>query len=94
MFNRTIDRYKDNSENLSKTKVGEHIPLDFSMFTISSFEDLKYKHDVYRGKDCMKKFFGSLRKQAIKWIKLKKKKNEVINQKAAGVVWKCKICYI
>ena len=64
------------------------------MFTISSFEDLKYKHDVYRGKDCMKKFFGSLRKQAIKWIKFKKKKNQVINEKAAGVVWKCKICYI
>ena len=51
------------------------------MFTISSFEDLKYKHDVYRGKDCMKKFFGSLRKQAIKWIKFKKKKMKLLTKK-------------
>ena len=29
------------------------------------------KHDVYRGKDCIKKFFESLRKHAVKIINLK-----------------------
>ena len=31
------------------------------MSTISSFKSIKNKHDVYRGKGCMKKFFKSLR---------------------------------
>ena len=49
-----IDGCKDNPENSSTTKVSEHIPSGFSMFTISSFRSIKNKHDVYRGKDCMK----------------------------------------
>ena len=37
------------------TKVGKHIPSSFSMSTISTFNSIKNKHDVYRGKDRMKK---------------------------------------
>ena len=47
----------NNPENSSTTKVGKHIPSSFSMPTISSFKSIENKHDVYRGKDCMKKFF-------------------------------------
>ena len=36
--------------------VGEHILSGFSMSAISSFKKIENKHDVYRGKDCMKKF--------------------------------------
>ena len=50
------DGCKNNPENSYPTEVGEHIPSGFSMSTISSFE-----HDVYRGKECMKKFCESLR---------------------------------
>ena len=50
------DGCKNNPEKSSKTKVSEHIPLGFSMPTISSFKRMKNKHDIYRGKDCMKKF--------------------------------------
>ena len=32
----------------------------FSVSTISSFKAIESKHDVYRGKDCMKKFCESL----------------------------------
>ena len=43
------------------------------MSTISSFKCIINKHDVYRGKDCMKKFCESLREHAMKIIKFKKK---------------------
>ena len=40
------------------------------MSTISSFESIESKHDVCRGKDCIKRFSKSLREHAIK-IKFK-----------------------
>ena len=48
-----IDECKNNPENSSATKLGEHIPSGFSMSTISSFRSIGNKHDVYRGRDCM-----------------------------------------
>ena len=56
---------KDNTENSSTTKVGKHIQSGFSMSTISLFKIIENKHDVYRGKHCMKKFCESLREHAI-----------------------------
>ena len=50
------DGCKSNLENSSITKVSKHIPSGFSISTISSFRSTENKHDVYRGKDCMKKF--------------------------------------
>ena len=55
------------------------------MSTISSFRSIKNKHDICKGKDCMKKFCESLREHAMKIIYFKKEKNEVINKKAAGI---------
>ena len=43
-----IDGSKNNPENLSTTKVGEHIPSGFSMFTISSFKSIENKYNAYR----------------------------------------------
>ena len=80
-----IDGCKNNLENSSATKVSEYIPSGFSMSTISSFRSIENKHDVYRGKDCMKKFCESLREHAMKIINFKKKKNE-INKTAAGII--------
>ena len=51
-----IDRCKNNPENSSTTKVSKHIPSVFSLSTLYSFRSVENKHDVYRGKDCMKKF--------------------------------------
>ena len=51
-----IDACKNNLENSYTTKESEHILSGFSMFTISSFRNIENKHDMYRGKDCMKKF--------------------------------------
>ena len=62
------DGCKNNPENPSTINVREHIPSGFSMSTISSFRNIENKHDVYRGKDCMKTFFEFLREHAMKII--------------------------
>ena len=83
-----IDGCKNNSENSSTTKVSEHVPSGFSMSTISSFRTTENKHDVYRGKDCIKKFSESLKENSVEIINFKKEK---LNQESYG---KAKICYI
>ena len=54
-----IDGCKNNLENSSTTEVSEHTLSRFSMSTIYSFRSIENKHDVYRGKDCMKSFLNS-----------------------------------
>ena len=56
------------------------------MSTISSFRSIENKQDVYRGKDCMKKFCEFLRKHVVKIINLQKKKEEIINKRAVGSI--------
>ena len=63
-----IDGGKNNPKNSFTTKVSEHIPSGFSMPTISSFRSIENRHDVYRCKDCMRKFCEFLRKPAMKII--------------------------
>ena len=60
--------WRNNPENSSTAKVNKQIPSAFSMSTISSFWSIGNKHDVYRGKDCMKKFCEFLRELAMKTI--------------------------
>ena len=50
------------------------------MSTILSFKSLANKHDIYRGKDCMKKFCEFLRKHAMKIITFKKKKMKLLTK--------------
>ena len=52
---------KINPEKSSTTKVVEHIPSGFSMSTTSLFKSIQNKHDVYKGKYCMRKVCKSLR---------------------------------
>ena len=59
-----IDGSKRNPENYPQ--VGKHIPSGFSMSTISSFKSIGNKHDLYRGKNCDKKFCESLREHAMR----------------------------
>ena len=67
MYNRK-DGCKNTPENSPTTKVKEHIPSGFSKSTISSFRSMKNKHDVYRVRDCIKKFCEFLRET--QWKKL------------------------
>ena len=50
------DGYRNNPENSSTSKVGEHIPSEFSMSTISSFQNIENKHHVYRSQKKMQLF--------------------------------------
>ena len=68
-----IDECKNNPKSSSQTKVSENIPSGFSIPTISSFQSIENKHDVYRGKDCMKTFCESLSEHAMEIIIFKKK---------------------
>ena len=64
------------------------------MSTISSFRSIENKHDVYRGKDCMKKFFESLRQHAMNTNNFKKKKVKLLTKEQQKSYENAKICYI
>ena len=73
-FIEKTDGCKNNPENSFTTKICKHIPSGYSMSTILSFKSMKNKHDVHRGKDCMKKFCEFLRERVRKISNFKKKK--------------------
>ena len=50
------------------------------MSTISSFRNIENKHNVNRGKDCMKNFCEYLRKHAMKIINFQKKKVRLLTK--------------
>ena len=96
------DKCKNNPKNGSETKVSIYIPSGFSMSTISSLRSIENKHDVYRAKDCIKKFYEFLREDAMEKINFKKKKwsfNKSINKRILTKEQhksyeNSKICYI
>ena len=55
---------QNNPENSSTTKIGEHIPCGYSTSTICTFDHIENKHNLYRGKNYMKKFSESLSEHA------------------------------
>ena len=55
---------------------------------------MKNKHDVYKGKDCMKKFCESLREHAIKIINFIKKKRRLLTNRQQELYDNSQICYI
>ena len=73
-----IYRCKNNLESVSTTKLIEHVPSGFSMSTILSLKRIENNHNVYRVKDCMKRFCESLREYAMEIIN--SKKNEGFNK--------------
>ena len=63
------------------------------MSTISSCKSIENKHDVYRGKDCIKKFCECLRKHAMKIINFTKKMKFLTTEQQESYD-NAKICYI
>ena len=89
-----IDGCKNDPENSSTTKVGEHIPSGFSMSTISSFKSIENKHNVHRGKDCMKNICESLREHTMEIIIFKKKKRKLLTNEQQKSYKNEKNCYL
>ena len=52
----------------------------YSASKIPSFRSIENKHDLYRGKDCMKKFREFLREHTMKIINFKKKKMKLLTK--------------
>ena len=75
-----MDECKNSPENSFTTKVSKLIPSGFSMPIISSLRSIENKHDVYRGKDWMKKFCEFVREHKMKIINFKKKKMELLTK--------------
>ena len=86
---------KNNPQNLSTTKISEHIPSSSSMSALSSFRSIENKHDVYRGKDSMKTLCEFLREHAMKIINFKKKKKmKLLTKERQESYENAKICYV
>ena len=89
-----IDGCKNNPKNSSTTEVREHIPSGFSMSTTSSFRSMENKHDVYRAKDCMKKFWEFLREPDMKITNFLKKKLKLLTKEQQESYENAKPSYI
>ena len=82
-------------KRLMDTKIILKIRLqEKSSTTISSFRSTEKEHDVYRRKDCMKKFWEFLREHAMKTIDFKKKKIKLLTKEQQESYENAKICYI
>ena len=64
------------------------------MSTIMTCKSIKNKHNVYKCKDCTKKFCESLRKNAMEIINFKKKKIKLLTVEQKKSYEIAKICYI
>ena len=64
------------------------------MSTISSFKSRGNKHDLYRAKDCMKKFCESIREHTMKINYFQKKKIKLLTKEQQESYENAKICYI
>ena len=89
-----IDGCKNNPENSSARKVNKHTPSGISISTILSFKSIENKHKVYRGKDCMKKFYESLREHVMKIINFKSNKMKLLKKEQQESYDNAKICHI
>lgn len=70
-----VDACKKSSIKSSTVILGEHIPCGYSLSTIWVFDGIKTNYDVYRGRNCMKRFWKSLEEQAIVIINSQRKKS-------------------
>ena len=62
------------------------------MSTILPFKKIENQHDVYRGRDCMKKFCKSLSEHAMKMINFKKKKMKLLTKQHQESYENAKMC--
>ena len=64
------------------------------MSTIRIFHNIKSKHTLYRGEDCMKQFCSSLRKYVTNVINFEKKEMLPLTKEKLKLHQDAKICYI
>ena len=84
LLSQKIDEWANNPENFpenfSTTKIGEHIPCEYSMSTIWVFNNIENKRSLYRGKHYMKRVYESLREHAKNIIDFEKEKKSLLTK--------------
>ena len=91
-----IDTCYNNPDLSSTTKINQHIPSGYSIYTNCSFDKVNNKLSYYRGEDCMKRFCKDLNNHATKIIDFKKKtmipltKEEEDNHNKENTCYICK----
>ena len=90
-----IDTCQNNPDLSSTTKINQHIPSGYSIYTNCSFDKSNNKLSYYRGEDCMKRFCKDLKDHATKIIDFKKKmiplpKEEKDNYNKENICYICK----
>ena len=89
-----IDGCANNPNNSPTTKIGKHIPCEYSMSTMWTFDHIEKKHSLYHGGDCMKKFCTSLKEHAANVINFEKKKMLPLTKKELKLYQHATECYI
>ena len=89
-----IDTCYNNPDLSSTTKINQHIPSGYSIYTNCSFDKSNNKLSYYRGEDCMKRFCRDLKDHATKIIDFKKKTMIPLTKEEEDNYNKENICYI
>ena len=90
-----IDTCYNNPELSSTTKINQHIPSGYSIYTNCSFDKSNNKLSYYRGEDdCMKRFCKDLKDHATKIIDFKKKTMIPLTKEEKDNYNKENACYI
>ena len=89
-----IDTCYNNPDLSSTTKINQHIPSEYSIYTNCSFDRSNNKFSYFRGEDCMKRFCKGLKDHATKIIDFKKKTMIPLTKEEEDNYNKENICYI
>ena len=89
-----IDTCQNNPDLSSTTKINQHIPSGYSIYTSYSFDKSNNKLSYYRGKDCMRRFCKYLKDHATKIIDFKKKIITPLTKEEEDNYNKENICHI
>ena len=89
-----IDTCQNNLDLSSTTKINQHIPSGYSIYTSCSFDKYNNKLSYYRGEDCMRRFCKDLKEHAIKIIDFKKKDMIPLTKEEKDNYNKENICHI
>ena len=89
-----IDTCQNNPDLSSTTKINQHIPSGYSIYTNCSFDKSNNKLSYYRGEDCMKRFCKDLKDHATKIIDFKKKTMIPLTKEEEDNYNKENICHI
>ena len=89
-----IDTCQNNPDLSSTTKINQHIPSGYSIYTNCSFDKSNNKLSYYRGEDCMKRFCKDLKDHATKIIDFKKKTMIPLTKEQEDNYNKENTCYI